>query len=251
VRAVLAGAGPDPLVAHPSGHAARPSLAERLASRVPVRVDPGRRGAAAIGVAALLAAILTGAWVLRARPQSVPVPVRSASAAASHAPIGPAPSRGAPATAAPSTAAPSTGALPLVVDVAGKVRHPGLYRLPAGSRVADAVAAAGGVRPGVDSTTLNLAARVADGQQIVVGQPVAAQPAADVPAGSVPRAGPVSLNAATPEQLETLPGVGPVLAQHILDWRAAHGRFASIDQLDDVPGIGPAKFAAIKSLVTL
>jgi competence protein ComEA len=141
----------------------------------------------------------------------------------------------------------------LVVDVAGKVRRPGLYRLPPGARVADAVAAAGGVQRGVDTTSVNLAARVVDGQQIVIGIAgvPGTGPAADAPASGGSAGGPVSLNTATLAQLQTLPGVGPVLAQHILDWRDAHGRFTSVDQLDDVPGIGAVKFASLKPLVTL
>jgi competence protein ComEA len=120
------------------------------------------------------------------------------------------------------------------------------------------VHAAGGALPGTNLVSLNLAAKVADGQQIVVGVPggagggVPGQPAGSpgAAAGGSP-GGAVNLNAATIEQLESLPGVGPVLAQHILDWRTAHGGFTSIGQLQDVSGIGPAKFAAIKDLVAL
>jgi competence protein ComEA len=146
----------------------------------------------------------------------------------------------------------------VVVDVAGKVRHPGVYRLPVGSRVDDAVRAAGGALHGVRLDSLNLAARLVDGQQVAVGVPPAGgaaggaggagQSGAAPPGGAT---GDVNLNTATSEQLQSLPGVGPVLAQHILDWRGQHGRFTSVDQLQDVSGIGPAKFAAIKDLVTL
>jgi competence protein ComEA len=139
-----------------------------------------------------------------------------------------------------------------VVDVVGKVANPGVYRLPGGSRVADAVQAAGGALPGVDLSTLNLAALVSDGQQVAVGVPGAPVVAADgAGAGSGASSGPVNLNTATEAQLDTLPGVGPVLAQHILDWRNAHGQFASVDQLREVSGIGEAKFADLKSLVTV
>lgn len=147
------------------------------------------------------------------------------------------------------------------MDVAGKVRRPGIYRLPAGSRVDDALRAAGGAQPGVSTAALNLAARLSDGEQIVVSVPGLAATAGGAP-GAPGTAGPssgsqsdgsatVSLNSATLEQLESLPGVGPVLGQHILDWRAQHGRFTSVDQLRDVSGIGEVKFAALKPRVTL
>lgn len=233
-------------------------LIDRLTSRVPARIDPGRRGAVAVGVAVLVAAVVTGVWVLSSRPHAVavtgggadPAAVASArSAAASAASLTPDPDP------APSSVAAASPTPVLVVDVAGKVRHPGLYRLPSGSRVDDAVQAAGGALPGVDLTLLNLAAKVTDGQQIAVGAP-GAPPAGGSgggagASGSAPASGPVDLNTATLEQLETLPGVGPVLGQHILDWRAAHGRFATIDQLREVSGIGDVKFAALRSQVTV
>jgi competence protein ComEA len=137
----------------------------------------------------------------------------------------------------------------VVVDVVGRVVSPGLYRLPAGSRIDDALKAAGGPLPGTDLTTLNLAQRVTDGQQVAVG--VSGAPA---PAGSAAESaatGPVDLNSATLGQLDALPGVGPVLAQHILDWRTTHGRFDSIDQLREVSGIGPAKYSELRPLVTV
>jgi competence protein ComEA len=131
----------------------------------------------------------------------------------------------------------------VLVDIAGKVRSPGVRKLPAGSRVADAVRAAGGALPGIDTSALNLARVVADGEQILVGAP------APPMAGTGPGA-PVSLSTATPEQLETLPGVGPVLARHIVDYRTQHGGFTSIDQLNEVTGIGDHRFADLKPLVT-
>ena len=133
----------------------------------------------------------------------------------------------------------------LVVHVAGAVRTPGLYRLPEGARVADAVRRAGGAAPRADLTAINLAARVADGIQVVVPARLPAAPGA--PAA---RAGPVSLGSATLEQLDGLPGVGPVTAQKILDYRAAHGGFRSVDDLDAIPGIGPARIEQIRALVT-
>jgi len=154
---------------------------------------------------------------------------------------------------------PSSAAL-VVVDVAGKVRHPGLYRLPPGSRVDDAIRAAGGARPGVRLDGLNLAAKLVDGQQVAVGIAPAAGGGGIAGGGSGGGGGgasggstgaPVNLNTATLDQLQTLPGVGPVLAQHILDWRSQHGSFSSVDQLDDVTGIGDVKFAALKPLVTV
>jgi competence protein ComEA len=139
----------------------------------------------------------------------------------------------------------------LVIDVAGAVRRPGLYRLRAGSRVDDAIAAAGGATGKAQLDTVNLAAPVADGEQIVVpGRGAAAGGAAATPpaAGSSPSA-PVDLNSATLEQLEALPGIGPVTAQKILDYRQQHGAFHSVEELQGVPGIGPAHMAQLKGLV--
>ncbi len=134
----------------------------------------------------------------------------------------------------------------LVVHVAGAVRRPGLYRLPDGARVAEAVHRAGGATQGADLAAINLAAKVADGIQVVVP---ARLPAGTV-GGAAPRAGPVSLGSATLQQLDELPGVGPVTAQKILDYRAAHGGFRSVDDLDAVPGIGPARIEQLRDLVT-
>lgn len=140
----------------------------------------------------------------------------------------------------------------LVVHVAGAVRRPGLYRLPPGSRVDDAVRLAGGARRSADLSQLNLAAPVADGQQILV--PRRAPATEPGPAGGSTEAaapGPVSLNSATLEELDALPGIGPVTAQHILDYRAEHGAFQTVDELDAVPGIGPARLEQLRELVTL
>jgi competence protein ComEA len=217
-------------------------------SRIRWRLDPGRRAAAAMGVAALVAALIAGGWVLANRPHTAALARSSASANASM------PSSGAATAAAAasrSRASSSTAAATVVVDVEGQVARPGVYRLPAGSRVDDALAAAGGVLPGVDLSTLNRAQVLSDGQQIAVAVPGA--PAA-APAGSGSAGGPgapINLNTATAEQLDALPGVGPVLAAHIVDWRTQHGRFTSVDQLREVSGIGEAKFADLKSLVTV
>jgi competence protein ComEA len=217
------------------------TVGSRLGARFGVRLDPGRRGAAAVGTAALVAVLVAGIWVLINRPHASAVPVSSVSASASASP------------AASGSAAPTISRSPaavVVVDVVGKVAAPGIYRLPAGSRVADAVAAAGGALAGVDLTTLNLAQVVSDGQQIAVAVAGAPAVAADG-AGSGATSGPVNLNTATAAQLDTLPGVGPVLAQHILDWRTQHGRFTSVDQLREVSGIGDAKYQDLRSLVTV
>ncbi|WP_367136294.1 MULTISPECIES: ComEA family DNA-binding protein [Streptomyces] len=147
----------------------------------------------------------------------------------------------------------------MVVDVAGKVRRPGVLRLPPGSRVADALAAAGGARPGADTTGLNRARVLVDGEQIVVGAPAggpgggpggapAAASAAAAGGGPAP-GGPVSLNSATVEQLDALPGVGPVLARHIVDYRTQHGGFRSVEELRKVNGIGSRRFTDLRPLV--
>jgi competence protein ComEA len=137
----------------------------------------------------------------------------------------------------------------LVVDVVGAVRRPGLVRLAPGSRVADAITQAGGLARGAERSGVNLAAPVADGQQVVVprrgagGAPVGA-----VAAGGA-STGPVSLSSATPEQLDALPGVGPVTAQKIIAYRQQHGAFRSVEELDAIPGIGPARIANLQGLV--
>ncbi len=141
----------------------------------------------------------------------------------------------------------------LVVDVAGAVRRPGLVRVPEGSRVADAVARAGGFARAAYLDGVNLAAPVADGQQVLVPARAAAGggaggAAAGGATGSVP-VGPVSLSSASAEQLDALPGIGPVTAQKILDYRAAHGAFRSVDELDAIPGIGPARIDELRGLV--
>jgi competence protein ComEA len=135
----------------------------------------------------------------------------------------------------------------LVVHVAGAVRRPGVYRLPAGARVRDAVRRAGGAIRSADEGAVNLAAEVADGQQVVVPRVLPAGAATSAAAGSGPGAqGPVSLNAATAEQLDALDGVGPATAAKILAWRTQHGGFASVDDLAQVPGIGPRKLEALR-----
>lgn len=140
----------------------------------------------------------------------------------------------------------------LVVDVEGKVRNPGLRTLPSDSRVADAIAAAGGTLPGVPKGTVNLAARLSDGQLLIVGQVTkAGSTGGSGNQGSADANNLVSLNSATESDFESLPGVGPVLANRIFSWRTQHGTFSSIDDLQSVPGIGPKVFANLSSYVTL
>ena len=156
----------------------------------------------------------------------------------------------APATTAPLpvTTAASPRGEEIVVDVGGRVRHPGLVTLPAGSRVADAIAAAGGPLRPADLARINLAARVSDGQLLLIGVPGAP---AEATGGSASGSAPVDLNSATVDQLDALPGVGPVLAQRIVDWRQAHGGFRTIDDLQQVPGIGARKLSDLKALVVV
>ena len=141
----------------------------------------------------------------------------------------------------------------LVVHVVGEVRRPGLYRLRDGSRIADAVRRAGGARHGADLAALNLAAPLVDGVQVLVpSRAVAAamSPGAAAVGGGAPAASAVSLSSATVEELDELPGVGPITAQKIVDYRAEHGPFGSVDDLDAVPGIGPTRIEQLRDLVT-
>lgn len=134
----------------------------------------------------------------------------------------------------------------LVVDVAGAVRRPGLVHLAKGARVADAVARAGGLTRRAERSGVNFAALVVDGEQVLVPERGAA--VAGAAAGGA-TTGPVSLSSATAEQLDTLPGIGPVTAQKIVDYRQQHGAFTSVDGLDAIPGIGPARIAELQGLV--
>ena len=153
-----------------------------------------------------------------------------------------------PVLRAPRPARASPSAAKLVVDVAGAVRRPGLHALPPGTRIADAVAAAGGATSRADVNAVNLAAPIADGEQIVV--PTRGTGTAGVSSGGAPSpAAPLDLNTASLEQLDALPGIGPTTAQKILDYRQAHGSFHSVDELDAVPGIGQGRIAQLKGLV--
>ena len=182
-----------------------------------------------VGAAVLVVVLaLAGRTLLRPAHPAVPPPLRVA-----------APAR-------------TTAVAKLYVNVVGAVRRPGLYRLPDGARVADAVAHAGGATPKAQLELVNLAARIADGEQIVVPRRGSAAVAPAVGAGGVAGSaptGPVHLNSATIEQLDALPGVGPVTAQKIVDYREQHGGFGSVDELDAVPGIGPSRLADLRGLV--
>jgi competence protein ComEA len=184
-------------------------------------------------------------------------PVAGAAGASPAASPGPsATGQAAPAAAGSAGSAGSAGG-EVVVHVVGQVRRPGVRHLPVGARVADAVAAAGGATPGADLAGLNLARVLVDGEQVRVPKPgegVAAPSGpgggGSGPAGSPAGRGPVALNTADLAALDTLPGVGPVLAQRIVDWRTAHGRFTSVDELAEVSGIGEKLLAQLRPLVT-
>jgi len=137
-----------------------------------------------------------------------------------------------------------------VVAVSGLVHEPGLVRLPPGARVADAIEAAGGVLPDADLDHLNLARKVTDGELITVGIPPPPGESGS-PAGGPETGAKVNLNTATQAELETLPGIGPALAQRILDYRTEHGAFGSIAELREVSGIGEVRFAELRDLVTV
>jgi competence protein ComEA len=195
-------------------------------------LDPGRRGVRALAVVAVLAVAVAGFVAWRARPHVEPVPARAEPASA-------------------PVAASSGPAGLVVVAVTGRVQHPGLVRLPAGARVADAIDAAGGVLADTDLSSVNLARKLADGELVAVG----VTPPPQAISGGQPDAGtgsgPLNLNTATAAQFEALPGIGPVLAQHIVDYRTRHGQFRSVDELRQVDGLGTARFNQIKPLVTV
>jgi len=233
--------------------------------------DPGRRGVAVLVVVAALGASGGGWYFLRAAPQvnaaNVPadtggeVPVGSARSPT----ISGAPTDGfepVGASVLPSGTPSPSKATELVVDVVGRVAKPGVFTLPAGSRIVDAIAAAGGTLPHTDLTALDLARKLSDGQEIFVGIPppsgaaaasaggvVGDDTAAGVDAGAGSADPIVDINTATQAELETLPGVGAVTAQRILAWRTQHGRFTTVTQLQQVSGIGPAKYAALAGRV--
>jgi competence protein ComEA len=185
-----------------------------------------RRRVLVAGLVLLVVLALGGRLLLRSDRPAVPEPIRVAAAS-------------------PSPRAPASR---LFVHVVGAVRRPGLYRLDEGSRVADALARAGGITRKAQLELVNLAARIADGQQIVVPRRGSGVSPAPGGGGTAP-SGPVQLTTATLEQLDALPGVGPVTAQKILDYRQQHGSFGSVDELDAIPGIGPARLEQLRGLV--
>ena len=220
-----------------------------------VRADPGRAGVIALAVVGVIAVLVTVFTLVRDKAPAV------ASAKL-------------PPVEMVSSASPTPGPAPpdgdghVIISVVGLVHKPGLVTLAPGARIADALAAAGGALDGADLIGLNMARRVTDGEQIIVGiveapgQPAAmgssinsgtaSATATDAPstAGKAPTPpGLVDLNAATAEELDTLPGIGPVTAAAIIAWRDANGRFTSVDQLGDVDGIGPARLEKLRDLV--
>ncbi|GIF37366.1 hypothetical protein Axi01nite_16770 [Actinoplanes xinjiangensis] len=204
--------------------------------------DPGRPGVRAMAAVAVVVVLVAGFLAWKSRPQVSEVASDAAATAS-----GPAPD------SAGAGRAPASGAGPggeIVVAVGGKVRRPGLVRLVAGARVADALEAAGGAEPGVDVAPLNLARKVVDGELIMVG---ASAPPGVIPGAATPGAagGLINLNTATLGQLDSLPGVGPVLAQRILDARDAQGGFRAVTDLRKVDGIGESRYEQLKDLVTV
>ncbi|MER7620100.1 ComEA family DNA-binding protein [Streptomyces sp. NPDC126503] len=242
----------------------RERFTEAVRERVPlwVRTRCGLepRTLAALAVVLAVAAVIAGAFFWTGRPEPVRAPEVVRAVPPPVAPSASEVSTPLPAEAGPPRAvASATGRANVVVDVSGKVRRPGVLTLPAGSRVADALKAAGGAKPGADLTALNRARVLLDGEQVLVGLPGAPAGGAGGPvpgsaggpgsAGDPGPAAPLSLNAATAEQLDSLPGVGPVLARHIVDHRSRHGGFRTVAELRDVDGIGERRFADLEPLV--
>jgi competence protein ComEA len=190
-----------------------------------------RREVALLALVGLLGVAGLGLWYVRALPRSVEV-------------------RTSGPVAAPASPTPS----PVIVHVAGWVRRPGVYELATGDRVIDAIQAAGGPRKGADLGALNLAAVLVDAQQVLVPR-IADAPPVPVPGSTAPSTGTapqlVNVNTAAAEELETLPGIGEVLAAAIISYREEHGPFTSVDQLVDVSGIGDATLEEIRDLVTV
>jgi competence protein ComEA len=187
------------------------------------------------GLVAIVFATLGGAalWYTRSLPR--PVEVRAGPSAAAE------------------SASPSAEAAPLIVDVAGAVRQPGVYRFAEGDRVIDAIQAAGGPTAKAALQALNLAAPLTDGVQILVPKEASAGAGAPVAAGGSAGGAPalINVNTATAPELEALPGVGPVISQRIVDYREANGPFATVDDLEKVSGIGPVTLENMRELVTV
>jgi len=224
------------------------SWSDRLAL---LRDQPWFRPATAAGGAVLAVAVLVAVGLSFLGAAS-PAPKLTLP----RAEPGSAPVDGAPAPAPSGVPGPAASPVTVTVHVAGQVASPGVYAVPAGGRVADAVIAAGGTASEADVEQLNLAARLTDGERIYVPKKGEAPPVVATPApasgGAKPGAapiGPVDLNTATAEQLEALPGVGPATSKAILAYRSSRGRFRSVTELLEVPGIGPAKLESLRPLV--
>lgn len=207
--------------------APKPLVGSAAARGSGVRFDPGRRGLRALVAVVLVVVGIAAVVAWRSRPVPELAPA---------APLG-------------RPAAQGSSAAELVVAVVGRVRRPGLVRLPPGARVADAIEKAGGAVPGADLSALNLARRVVDGEKIHVGTPP--PPGGGGAAPDQTPGGKVNLNLATVAQLDTLPGVGPVLAERIVEYREKHGGFRGVDELRKVDGIGATRYERLKDLVTV
>ncbi len=245
--------GPTPpAVARPPGrHASRRARGVSDAVLPPLpgtlrdRISLGAGHVAVIAVVAVVGLAVTCWWLVRSGGHEVGAPLAISTPRGGLA---------SPVAATDSAATPSSAASRVVVDVAGKVRRPGIAVLRSGARVVDAIRAAGGARPGVDLTGLNLAQVLTDGEQIVVGRTAIAAPAggpAGGPASGAPVTDLVDLNTADETTLESLPEIGPVTAQAIIAWRSQHGGFSSVNQLLDVDGIGDATLAKLTPYVTI
>ena len=258
-----AGGGPVPeALAAPDGTAAQPPdrplpvrrrLRLAVAERVPLwlrsRCGFEVRTLVALSVLLLVAVGLGVHHFWNGRARTVSAGVEQTLVSARSALPAPRPPADDTATDVPAAGGGPTEQADIVVDVAGDVAEPGIYTLPAGSRVADAIEAAGGSAPGADTNGLNRARVLTDGEQVLVGRPAALAPDGRPQGDAAP--GKVSLNAATPEQLESLPGIGPVLAGHIVEYRTAHGGFSTVDELGEVPGIGDRRLSELRDRVTL
>lgn len=199
---------------------------------------PRRRLVAVVAVVAAVVAVAVAVAAVGREPE----PERAPPLAAAHTSAG--------SGAVGGDGATRGGPARLVISVVGKVRRPGLVKVRVGARVADALRAAGGPKRGVDLTTLNLARKVTDGEQIHVGAPAVAAAPAEGGAPGVP-AGKINLNTATADQLEELPGIGEVTAGNIIDWRAQNGSFTAVEQLREVDGIGERRLATLRERVTV
>ncbi len=239
---------PPPFVLQPDGWRGR---LERLLGGV------GRQRLA-IAVLALLALAAAGLLRMHAAPHAADPPAANTVSEGS-APALPRVSAGVDHGVSLTPGGPATGTGEIAVDVVGRVRRPGLVRLPAGSRVVDAIMAAGGAAPGAALDAVNLARKVVDGEQIRVprqGKPITSPGGADVAVGQAQPGAPdqpgvpLDLNTATIEQLDTLPGVGEVTARRIVEYRQAHP-FNSVEDLRQVQGIGDRRFETLKDLVTV